>query len=230
MCVSCCRLASQTACRLDYPIANPTSSIHPCYPIHTHFLLSFFCFLPSSPSLHSPSSDYCSVYQSFERLTTRPRVRSHSPHQAKKKPIQILPGKLPAHALSACVWMRCPYVHVGVGACCVSQAAYRNSLCTKILSFPPSLAIVPCSVSSDSVSLPWSVSDLPVSYIVKNVLLCLCCPAVFSSGKLTHAYTGPHCPAFPYEEHVSADRLLVLGGTLIPGAALCRHLTEGIEQ
>lgn len=104
------------ACRLDCPTVNhlyPTSHPH-------HFLVSSVCFLPSflpsSPSLPSlislpasppPSSDYRSVYQSFERLTRQATREVTLTHQAKKKPTQILAGELPAHAASACVWIRC---------------------------------------------------------------------------------------------------------------------------
>lgn len=73
-------------------IPQPTTSIHRRHPVHTRslpsFLLLFPPFLPSFLSLSAPLSPQITAVftRALRDLPTRPRVRSHSPHQAKKNP------------------------------------------------------------------------------------------------------------------------------------------------
>lgn len=103
---------------VGWTVPQSTTSTHRQHPIHitssfppsVSFLPSSPPFLPSLlflPASPPPSSDYRSVYQSFERLTRQATREVTLTHQAKKKPTQILAGELPAHAASACVWIRC---------------------------------------------------------------------------------------------------------------------------
>lgn len=96
MCALCTMLPTCIHPRLPvgWTVPQPTTYIHPQHPILppslTHFLPSFISFLPSPPCLPFsplPPPQITAVFtRALRDLPTRPRVRSHSPHQAKKNP------------------------------------------------------------------------------------------------------------------------------------------------
>lgn len=117
-------------------------------------------------------------------------------------------------------------VHVGA---CLRQLG-RPSAILLLAQNPlvPSFAhsIVSCSLSHFTL-LPWcGVSLISLQdYIVKILLLL---HLLLQTRTHTQAYIV--LPASAKSQQFSAEPLLFLGGTLIPGAALCGHLMAGIEQ
>lgn len=93
-------------CAFCAPAHSHPTAIHPSIPdtsstlpspavLQSSFLPSYLSiYLLSSPT--APPQITAVFTGALRDLPTRPRVRSHPPHQAKKKPTQILAGKLPA--------------------------------------------------------------------------------------------------------------------------------------
>lgn len=97
-----------TAIHLFSPDASSTL---PSFPLMHPSILP----LPHQPTSTLPLPQITAVFtRALRDLPTRPRVRSHLPHQTKKNPTQILAGKLPARSLprhsltlelpAACMW------------------------------------------------------------------------------------------------------------------------------
>lgn len=84
-----------------------TTYIHCWPPILSHFLPSFFYFLPLPRCLPVPlpPPQITAVFtRALRDLPTRPRVRSHSPRRAKKNPLKSYQAScLLTHWLPMCV-------------------------------------------------------------------------------------------------------------------------------
>lgn len=130
-----------------------------------HFLPFFFRFLP--PFLSLPPPQITAVFtRALRDLPTRPRVRSHSPHRAKKTlPKSYRASRLLTHCL--CLWTLC-FVSGDciLGACrCMSRQPCDLlkyfSHCKILFSLTFSRLVMSCSISFHLASLVCSVTDLP---------------------------------------------------------------------
>lgn len=208
--VPCCPLTSTLNCLwVGLSHSQPPLSIADIQSTLTSFLPSSVSSLSSFLSLSAPLSPQITAVftRALRDLPTRPRVRSHSPHQAKKNPPKSYQAScLLTHWLPVC---GCDVpVCVCVGACCVSHAAYRNSLSTKS-SFPPSLTLsclILCIVSPCflGVECHWSPC--------KPILLIPPHPPSFLPLANLHMHSQAYIvlPATVKSQWFSADHLLFL--------------------
>lgn len=162
---------SQRACGQNYTTAN---SLHLSIPPAniTHFLPScFFGFLPSFLVSPPSPSDYCSVYQSFGRLTHQAMQEVRLALLGFKKKNKKKDRQKKKEAPPKSYWARCLLTHwppgvdvvVFVRRCILRQqvkTAYCNtSISTKFSnSFLCSVYCISSSVSFHLPPLVWSVT------------------------------------------------------------------------
>lgn len=163
-----------TACRLVYHTAD---HVYASLTSHPHSLPSFLCFLSSLLPPPTPFPQITAVFtRALRDLPTRPRVRSHSPRQAKKNPPKSYQAScLLTHwcvdVMFVCAWR-----------CMLHQPGGRLQFVQhKILLLLPSLTLTLISPCFLDVECHWSPC--------KTTLL-----------KHTHTYTGLHWTACLYEE------------------------------
>lgn len=212
--------------------SQPPLSITDIQSTLTSFLPSSVSSLSSFLSLSAPLSPQITAVftRALRDLPTRPRVRSHSPHQAKKNP--------PKSYQASCLlthWL--PVCGCDVPVCvCVCRCMLRQP-CSLPQFFEHKILIPSFTHSIMSRSLyrftllPWcGVSLISLqAYIVNNA------PPPSRLAFFSPTYTCIHRPTLCCLPLWGANGFLLItcfsfGGTLIPGAALCGHLMAGIEQ
>lgn len=201
-CACCCPLASipKGLWTKLYHSQLPTFIYSPRqhHPLPSFLFFWFPSFFPSFLVSPPSPSDYCSVYQSFGRLTHQAMQevrlallgfkKKKKDRQKKKKPHPNPTGQDACSRTGLLVWT---LLCLCVGASCVSKSRQPTAILllapnSLIHSFVQSIASPP---QSHFISLPWcgvSPSFLQ-DYTVENLLL-LSWPAFFSPGKNTHTH------------------------------------------